>query len=102
MRDLTRAIQFIESSLQKGDSILVHSLKGQNRSCCVIAAYLINKYRWTLDKALEFLRFRKPDTSLKPSMYKVLQVFEDIVKKKSSVVLTEKWTGYFSISDITL
>ena len=41
---------FIEDAVNKAESVLVHSLRGQSRSSCVIAAYLMRKYRWSLFK----------------------------------------------------
>ncbi len=39
-----KAFKFIETALMKGDSVLIHSLRGQNRAGCLLAAYLIHKY----------------------------------------------------------
>ena len=45
--------QFIEQASQRGESVLVHSVRGQNRCICVVAAYMMKKYSWSLDKTLE-------------------------------------------------
>lgn len=52
---LMTTYKFIEEGILGGDSILVHSVRGHNRSICIIAAYLMRKYRWTFYKTLEFL-----------------------------------------------
>jgi len=41
---------FIEAAFENAESVLVHSLRGQSRSCCVVAAYLMKKYSWGLRK----------------------------------------------------
>lgn len=93
-QNVTKAIRFIETALQKGDSVLVHSMKGQNRSCCVVVAYLIHKYRWTLTKSMEFLKIRRKDANIKMGMLKQLREFEESVRNKSLGGLSEKWTGF--------
>lgn len=35
---------FIDEALSKGDSTLVHSVKGQSRACTVLAAVIMKKY----------------------------------------------------------
>lgn len=61
----TQIFDFIEDALNKTESILVHSVRGQSRSSCVIASYLMRKYRWSLLKTLEFLNSRRPDLEIR-------------------------------------
>ena len=35
---------FIDDSSINGEGLLIHSLKGQNRACCVVLIYLLKKY----------------------------------------------------------
>lgn len=58
---------FIETALENGESVLIHSVKGESRSVCVVLAYFMKKYKWALTKALEFLNSRKPDCKVKPN-----------------------------------
>ena len=64
--------QFIEEALENSESVLVHSVRGQSRSCCVLAAYMMRKYSWGLRKTMEFLRTRRPDVNLKPAFLQQL------------------------------
>jgi len=57
--------QFIEEAAQRSESVLVHSVRGQSRSSCTIAVYLMRKYHWTLLKTLEFLNSRRPDLEIR-------------------------------------
>jgi len=57
--------EFIEDALHKAESVLIHSVRGQSRSSCVIAAYLMRKYKWSLLKTLEFLNSRRPDLEIR-------------------------------------
>jgi len=35
---------FIEEAVKLGEGVLVHSLKGQSRSCCVLTAYFMKRF----------------------------------------------------------
>jgi protein-tyrosine phosphatase len=67
---------FISEALEQGESVLVHSVRGQSRAMCVTAAYLMGKYRWSLTKTFEFLNSRRPDFEIKSGFVRQLQVFE--------------------------
>ncbi len=67
---------FIEDALEKGESTLVHSVRGQSRSITVIAAYMIRKFKWSLAKTLQFLSNRRPDIVIKPAFHRQLIGFE--------------------------
>jgi protein-tyrosine phosphatase len=55
----------MEAANAQASSVLVHSVRGQSRSSCVIAVYLMRKFRWTLFKTLEFLNSRRPDLEIR-------------------------------------
>ena len=40
---LNTTYKFIEESINQGDSVLVHSVKGHNRSVCIVSAYMMRK-----------------------------------------------------------
>lgn len=56
--------EFIDVSLQHGISVLLFSSRGEGR--CIIAsiAYLMCKYCWGFEKALEFVQSKKPDMNV--------------------------------------
>lgn len=39
---------FVEEAMDQGESVLVHSQHGKSRAGCVIIAYLMKKYMWSL------------------------------------------------------
>jgi len=39
----TTCFHFIEEAANSTESVLIHSVRGKNRACCVVAAYLMRK-----------------------------------------------------------
>jgi hypothetical protein len=56
---------FIEEAINATESVLVHSVRGQSRATCALAAYIMRKYNWSLLKSLEFLNSRRPDLEIR-------------------------------------
>ncbi|EGR32949.1 dual specificity catalytic domain protein [Ichthyophthirius multifiliis] len=81
----------IEKTLEKAESILVHSEKGQNRSVCIITAYLMKKYRWGLYKTLEFLHSRRQDLEVKAYFFNQLLTLENKLKKQGVGPRSYNW-----------
>lgn len=90
---IAKAIAFIDSALQKGNSVLVHSIRGQSRSGSVVLAYLMCKYHWSLDKALQFLRFRHPNIRIRGGFLKQLRDFEGELQKETKSAFSSSWTN---------
>jgi len=63
-----RIVSFIDDSFKNGEGFLVHSVRSKNRACLVVLIYFIRKFRWSLKKALDFLRSKKPDIDI-PSYF---------------------------------
>ena len=76
---------FIESTLTQGESVLVHSVRGQCRCICVVTAYMMRKYRWNLFKTLEFINFRRPDMEVRPNFLSQLAQLEKKYNKKGFI-----------------
>ena len=88
----SRLFDFIDGALQKAESVLVHSVRGQSRSSCVIAAFLMRKYRWSLLKTLEFLNSRRPDLEIRATFIHQLSAYEARLYKQGLGPKTQKWT----------
>jgi len=67
---------FVEEALSAAESVLIHSVRGQSRSCCVLAAYMMKKHSWGLRKTMELLSSRRPDMNLKPAFLQQLSSYE--------------------------
>jgi hypothetical protein len=68
--------RFIDEAIEAHESVLIQSIKAQNRACFVIATYIMRKYRWGIMKTLEFLNSRRPDLEMRPSFLRQLQMYE--------------------------
>ena len=77
--------------MNKFDSVLVHSVRGQSRSSCVIATFLMRKYQWSLLKTLEFLNSRRPDLEIRATFIKQLSDYENRLKMRQLGPKTSKW-----------
>ena len=81
---------FIEDILDKGESVLVHSVRGQSRSVTVLTAFLMKQYLWGLNKALEYIQSRKEDIAIKPAFHRQLLSFER--RLSISKTLSNDWS----------
>lgn len=57
---------FIDEAVEKGDSVLVHSLEGIGRCIACVTAYLMFRHRWSFEKGLDFLCNKRPDAAPNP------------------------------------
>jgi len=92
--------QFIQEAEELGESVLVHSVKGQGRCICVVAAFFMKKYSWALFKSLEFLSSRRPDMDIRPSFVHQLANLEGRLEKYGPK--TAKWEEYNNPEDLVL
>jgi len=82
---------FIEEAAQSTESVLVHSIRGQSRATCTLAAYIMRKYRWSLLKSLEFLNSRRPDLEIRATFIHQLSAYEQRLQQKFNQQFTSKW-----------
>jgi protein-tyrosine phosphatase len=57
-RVVSEVFDFIEEALAHEEGVLLHSRTGEQASCCILAAFLMKKFNWSLDKTMEFLLSR--------------------------------------------
>jgi len=74
------------------ESVLIHSVRGQSRASCVLAAYIMRKYQWSLLKTLEFLNSRRPDLEIRATFIHQLSSFESRLVKAGLGPKTSKWS----------
>lgn len=61
--DVQKAVNFLESNIEQKLPTYVHCNAGKGRSAVVVAAYLMRKNGWDMDKAAQELRLRRPVVS---------------------------------------
>ena len=83
---------FIDECIEKGENVLVYSVKGQNRACIIVLLYLLRKYNWTIRKCLEFLKHLKSDVSIPQYFLNQLVDYEEKLKKQNPE-RSDKWFG---------
>ncbi|KAF4719207.1 hypothetical protein FOZ63_005151, partial [Perkinsus olseni] len=88
---------FVDEALDNAESVLIHSERGQGRSCTVLCAYLMRKYRWGMRKTLEFLQSRRPDVNLRQGYLQQLAAFERRLISYQKMKLSGDW----SLSSVT-
>ena len=87
-----RIVEFIDGSLiGKGEGILAHSFKGQDRVCIVVLIYLMKKYKWSLNKSMQYLKSKKQDVDIPSFFFEQLQNFENRLKQRGELTRDIPW-----------
>ena len=69
---------------------LIHSFDGANRSLVMLVAFLMNRYKWKLSKALEFLRSKQLFIGLSEHYIEQLEILESLLLG-SGIQLSTEW-----------
>ncbi|CAD8139010.1 unnamed protein product [Paramecium pentaurelia] len=93
------AIKFIDDAVINGESVIVLSAKGHNRSVAVLCVYLMKKYRWTLYKTLQFMHNRRPDLEIKAHFFNQLLSIETRLQKLGYGAKTFNWDEIYTQGD---
>ena len=56
----TRVLEKIHNSLKQNKPVLVHCFAGMQRSCALVACYLIKYYDFTPKTAIDFIKSKRP------------------------------------------
>ena len=94
-----RIVQFIDNSFIEGEGLLAHSFKGQNRVCIVVLIYLMKKYKWSLNKSLDYLKSKKNDVEIVPYFYIQLVKFEERLRKRGELSNDIPWPSTYLLKD---
>uniref|UniRef100_A0A158Q6S1 protein-tyrosine-phosphatase n=1 Tax=Elaeophora elaphi TaxID=1147741 RepID=A0A158Q6S1_9BILA len=73
---LANALTYIRTSIENHGRILVHCEAGISRSVFVVAAYLMQKLRWSSAKAIEYIQRIRPIALPNDGFMRQLQIFE--------------------------
>ncbi|KRW99053.1 hypothetical protein PPERSA_11654 [Pseudocohnilembus persalinus] len=92
-------LDFVNEAHEQGESVLVHSVRGQSRACCVLASFFMMKYKWTLYKTLEFLNSRRPDLEIRASFFHQLTQLEQKLQKMGIGASYSQWDPKLNTND---
>jgi protein-tyrosine phosphatase len=74
---LRQIVDFIESALVSGASVLAFSLRGVSRCVVCVIAYLMYKYRWGFEKTLAFVLVKHRDIRMNSGFITQLQDLDE-------------------------
>ena len=94
-----KIVQFIDNSFVEGEGLLAHSFKGQNRVCLVVIIYLMKKYKWSLNKSMDYLKSKKNDVEIVPYFYIQLVKFEERLKQRGELSSDIPWPSTYLLKD---
>ena len=71
-----KCINYINNAKEKNGRVLIHCYKGVSRSVSIAIAYLIYFYKWTYDKAFDFIQSKRSIANPNISFYLQLKTFQ--------------------------
>ena len=86
-----RIVEFIDNSYLVGEGVLAHSFSGCDRVCIVVVIYLMKKYKWSLNKSIEYLKSKKQDVDIPIYFFEQLQKFETRMKLRKELTIDTPW-----------
>ncbi|VDM85139.1 unnamed protein product [Strongylus vulgaris] len=85
---LAQGLAVISNAIQSGGNVLVHCEVGVSRSVTVVAAYVMQKYKFSPEKALEFIKKSRPIAYPNEGFYAQLQIYEKLDYKLDDATLS--------------
>jgi protein-tyrosine phosphatase len=76
---LRRQVEFIDGQRKAGLTAYVHCRNGVSRSGLVVTAYVMYENHWTLDRALAFVRSKRPIARPNRAFMKRLSEWERVL-----------------------
>lgn len=72
---------FIEKIRAGGHAVLVNCYAGISRSTTLITSYMMRRYRMTADKAMAFVKSKRPCYDPNPGFIRQLRKYEEVLRK---------------------
>ena len=69
----------IRSELQKGTNVFVHCFAGVSRSSSIVIAYIMYKYKLTLEEAFQYVKSKRPIVQPNPGFMQQLKRLEPLL-----------------------
>ncbi len=79
---LRRMVEFVHARRREGMTTYIHCNAGVSRSGLVITAYVMHQRHWTRDRALAFVRAKRPQLQPNPTFMQLLTEWEEVLKDR--------------------
>jgi hypothetical protein len=97
---LKKLEKFIEEAEEQSLCCIIFSANGNNRSLVMLSAYLMSRYRWTLDKTLAYIRSKSVFIGLTESYIGQLESLESMLNaEEDKPKLTSEWKGPYGTDE---
>ena len=74
---------FIDKIIEKNESLLIHCIAGRSRSVTLLIAYLIYKYKYTVDEAISLVKKKRSIIEPNQNFVRQLNIYYDNLYNKS-------------------
>jgi protein-tyrosine phosphatase len=81
---LRRMVEFVDTQRRNGATIYVHCVAGISRSGLVVTAYIMYTRHWGREKALAYVRSRRPWVQPNPAFMQLLSDWEETLGTRTS------------------
>lgn len=79
-KEFETAFVFIDLARNTGNRIVIHCKHGKNRAAVIVIAYLMNRYRVSLQWAYNFVKTKRPEVEPKKNFIEILEKYENELK----------------------
>ncbi|XP_075423578.1 phosphatidylglycerophosphatase and protein-tyrosine phosphatase 1 [Ascaphus truei] len=79
LEHLQKGVKFVQKHQLRGDSVYIHCKAGRSRSATMVAAYLIQRYKWEPKVAAAFIADIRPHIVIRPRQFLTLEMFYCLV-----------------------
>jgi hypothetical protein len=73
---LREQVEFVDTQRRAGVPVYIHCMAGVSRAAMVTTAYLMFKYGWDRDEAIEFLKTKRPQVNPNPAFMELLLLWD--------------------------
>jgi protein-tyrosine phosphatase len=78
---LRKVVGFVDAQRKEGKTTYIHCNAGVSRSGLVITAYIMHEHHWGRDRALAFVRSKRPQIQPNPTFMQLLSEWEEALKQ---------------------
>ncbi|CAI2359594.1 unnamed protein product [Moneuplotes crassus] len=88
---MNRIYEFIQQSLKKSECVLIHCINNESILYLVAGLFLMLKFKWSVNKAIQYMCLKQPCFYIVPQYYKALQKLENLMRTKYQEDVSDVW-----------